>query len=70
MSNNADAVVLLLGEVTYEGDVDFIDSFLNKRGTNSSINTIGVLSQIDLSDERIENRIKNQKKDIIGFQNM
>lgn len=27
LSNNADAVVLLLGEVTYEGDVDFIDSF-------------------------------------------
>lgn len=62
LSNNADAVVLLLGEVTYEGDVDFIDSFLNKRGTNSSINTIGVLSQIDLSDERIENRIKKSKE--------
>lgn len=62
LSNNADAVVLLLGEVTYEDDVDFIDSFLNSRGSNSSINTIGVLSQIDLSDERIENRLENAKE--------
>ncbi len=62
LSNNADAVVLLLGEVTYEGDVDFIDGFLNSRGTNSSINTIGVLSQIDLSDERIEHRLENAKE--------
>lgn len=61
LSNNADAVVLLLGEVTYEGDVDFIDGFLNSRGTNSSINTIGVLSQIDLDDKRIENRFENAK---------
>jgi GTPase SAR1 family protein len=62
LSNNADAVVLLLGDVTHESDVDFIDSFLSSRGINSSINTIGVLSQIDLSDERIENRFENARE--------
>ena len=61
LSNNADAVILLLGDVSHESDADFINKFLENRGGNSSVNTIGILSQIDLTDERIENRYKNSK---------
>lgn len=57
LSNNADAVILLLGDVAHESDKDFIDGFLRNRGTQSSVNTIGILSQIDLTDERISNRV-------------
>lgn len=59
LSNNADAVILLLGDVSHESDIDFIDGFLRSRGVSSSINTIGVLSQIDLTDERIAKRKEN-----------
>jgi len=61
ISNNADAVILLLGDVVHESDKDFIDAFLKNRGNTSCMNTIGVLSQIDLTDERIENRLENAK---------
>lgn len=62
ISNNADAVILLLGEVSHESDVDFIQGFLKNRGRHSCINTIALLSQIDLTDERINNRDENAKK--------
>lgn len=62
ISNNADAVILLLGEVSHESDVDFIQGFLKNRGHHSCINTIALLSQIDLTDERINNRDENAKK--------
>lgn len=57
LSNNADAVLLLLGDVAHESDVDFINGFLNNRGNMSSLNTIAVMAQIDLTDERIQNRV-------------
>lgn len=53
LSNNADAVLLLLGDVAHESDIDFINAFLSNRGNLSSLNTIAVMSQIDLTDERI-----------------
>lgn len=59
LSNNADAVILLLGDVIHESDKDFIDSFLRNRGHSSCLNTIGILSQIDLTDERVVNRKEN-----------
>lgn len=62
LSNNADAVILLLGDVAHESDKDFIDGFLRNRGTQSSVNTIGILSQIDLTDERICNRTSNAQE--------
>lgn len=62
ISNNADAVILLLGEVSHESDVDFIQGFFKNRGHHSCINTIALLSQIDLTDERINNRDENAKK--------
>jgi len=62
LSNNADAVILLLGDVSHESDADFISKFLENRGGSSSVNTVGVLSQIDLSDDRITNRYKISKE--------
>lgn len=62
ISNNADAVILLLGEVSHESDVDFIQTFLRNRGTHSCVNTIALLSQIDLTDERIINRADNARQ--------
>lgn len=56
ISNNADAVLLLLGDVAHDSDIDFINGFLSNRGNISSLNTIAVMSQIDLTDERIERR--------------
>ncbi len=47
ISNNADAVILLLGDVAHDTDINFINGF---------VNTIGVLSQIDQTDERLANR--------------
>ncbi|WP_288148776.1 dynamin family protein [Bacteroides acidifaciens] len=61
LSNNADAVILLLGEVSHESDIDFIQGFLQNRGHHSCINTIALLSQIDLTDARIKNREENAK---------
>lgn len=62
LSNNADAVVLLLGDVVHDSDKEFIDVFLRKRGSSSCINTIGLLAQIDLTDERIDRRMQNAKE--------
>lgn len=62
LSNNADAVILLLGEVSHESDIDFIQAFLQNRGHHSCVNTIALLSQIDLTDERIINREQNAKE--------
>lgn len=62
LSNNADAVILLLGDVSHESDVDFIQSFLRSRGHHSCVNTIALLSQIDLTDDRIINREDNARK--------
>uniref|UniRef100_UPI002A828BF8 hypothetical protein n=1 Tax=Dysgonomonas capnocytophagoides TaxID=45254 RepID=UPI002A828BF8 len=62
LSNNADAVILLLGDVTHESDKDFINAFLKNRGVYSCLNTIGVMSQIDLTDERVINRNVNAHK--------
>lgn len=56
LSNNADAVILLLGDVAHESDIDFITGFLSNRGNTSCLNTIAVMSQIDLTDERVQNR--------------
>jgi len=56
LSSSADAVLLLLGDVAHESDVDFINGFLNNRGNMSSINTIAVMAQIDLTDERVQHR--------------
>lgn len=61
LSNNADAVILLLGDVIHESDKDFINAFLKNRGVYSCLNTIGVMSQIDLTDERVLNRNINAK---------
>lgn len=62
LSNNADAVILLLGDVSHESDIDFIQSYLQNRGHHSCVNTIALLSQIDLTDERILQRHENAKK--------
>ena len=67
ISNNADAVILLLGEVSHESDVDFIQGFLKNRGHHSCINTIALLSQIDLTDERMNNRYENAQKRYISL---
>ena len=61
LSNNADAVILLLGDVSHESDIDFIQAFLQNRGKHSCINTIALLSQIDLTDDRISQRFENAR---------
>jgi hypothetical protein len=48
ISNEADAVVYLLGEIASGSNQDFLGALRNTLGQKSSINTIGVMSQIDL----------------------
>jgi len=61
ISNEADAVVYLLGEVAHETNQDFLSSLKDTLGQRSNLNTIGVLSQIDLSDDRLFNSEERAK---------
>jgi GTPase SAR1 family protein len=56
LSNNADAVIYLLGEVAHASNQDFLSSLNETLGQRANINTLGVMSQIDLSDDRLFNK--------------
>jgi GTPase SAR1 family protein len=62
ISNKADAVVYLLGEVAHESNQDFLSSLKDTMGQKSNVNTIGVMSQIDVSDDRLLNKKEHAKE--------
>lgn len=56
LSNSADAVIYLLGEVAHESNQDFLSNLNETLGQRANINTLGIMSQIDLSDDRLYNK--------------
>lgn len=56
LTNSADAVIYLLGEVAHESNQDFLSNLNETLGQRANINTLGIMSQIDLSDDRLYNK--------------